>query len=97
LFKFVLYHRKKHEVRKEAAERFGITQSRISNLVRGKIDLFSTSMLLAMLEKVGFKIYENIQMRAKDLFRYHDRNIFAALPKTQNLRQWCEKSTGYAA
>lgn len=61
---------------KETAQRFETTQSRISNLVRGKIDLFSTSTLLAMLDKAGFKIYENIQVNAKDLFKYHDTNIF---------------------
>jgi len=76
---------------KKAAERFGITQSRISNLVRGKIDLFSTGMLLAMLEKAGFKIYENIQIRAKNLFKYHDKNIFATFPEIKNSHQWCEK------
>jgi predicted XRE-type DNA-binding protein len=69
---------------KEAAKRFNITQSRISNLVRGKIDLFSTSILLAMLEKAGFGIYENIQVKAKDLFRYHDTYIFAAFSSKRN-------------
>ena len=57
---------------KEAAKRLGVTQSRISNLVRGKIDLFSTSMLLAMLERAGFKIYEKIQSNADQLFTYHN-------------------------
>jgi len=69
---------------KEAAKRFKITQSRISNLVRGKIDLFSASMLLAMLEKAGFGIYENIQVKASDLFRYHDTSIFTAFAKHNN-------------
>jgi predicted XRE-type DNA-binding protein len=69
---------------KEAAKRLETTQSRISNLVRGKIDLFSASMLLAILEKAGFKIYENIQENAKDLFKYHDVNIFSALPKSNS-------------
>jgi predicted XRE-type DNA-binding protein len=58
---------------KEAARRLGVTQSRISNLVRGKIDLFSISMLLAMLERAGFRIYEKIQTNAQSLFVY--RNI----------------------
>lgn len=71
---------------KEAAQRFGITQSRTSNLVCGKIDLFSTSMLLAMLERVGFNIYENIQIKAKDLFKYHNTNIFEALPKINDTK-----------
>lgn len=33
----------------EAAELFGVTQPRISDLVRGKIDLFSIDMLVRML------------------------------------------------
>jgi predicted XRE-type DNA-binding protein len=70
---------------KETALRLGTTQSRISNLIRGKIDLFSTGMLLAMLEKIGFRIYENIQVKAKDLFKYrdHDTDIFASFSKIQ--------------
>ena len=78
----VRYMRLEGLTQKETAQRFGITQSRISNLDRGKIDLFSTSMLLAMLEKTGFKVYENIQIRAKDLFNYHDESIFASFPKS---------------
>ena len=70
---------------KETAQRFGITQSRISNIVRGKIDMFSTSMLLAILEKTGFRIYENIQTRAKDLFKYHNKSIFASLPESSTI------------
>ncbi len=45
----------------EAAKRFQVTQSRISNLMHCRIDLFSTDMLLEMLERVGFKIYEKIE------------------------------------
>lgn len=44
----------------EAANLLGVSQSRISNLVHGKIDLFSTGMLLDMMEKAGFEIYERI-------------------------------------
>ena len=69
---------------KETAQRFKTTQSRVSNLVRGKIDLFSTSTLLAILEKVGFRIYENIQLNAKDLFKYHNINIFTISANTEN-------------
>ncbi|MCK4608332.1 MAG: XRE family transcriptional regulator [Gammaproteobacteria bacterium] len=57
---------------KEAAQKLGVTQSRISNLKHGKIDLFSVSMLLVMLERAGFRIYENIQINAPNLFSYHD-------------------------
>ena len=45
----------------EAAKRLGVTQSRVSNLVNFKIDLFSTDMLLDMLERAGFKVYEKME------------------------------------
>ena len=37
----------------EAAERFGVTQPRISDLCRGKISLFSLDALVNMLAVVG--------------------------------------------
>jgi len=77
----VKYIRLENLTQKETAQKFETTQSRISNLVRGKIDLFSTSTLLAMLEKVGFKIYENIQINAKNLFKYHNASIFTFFAK----------------
>lgn len=46
---------------KEAAKRLGISQSRISNLVHFRIDLFSTDMLLDILERAGFKVYEHME------------------------------------
>jgi predicted XRE-type DNA-binding protein len=46
---------------KEAAEKLDVTQPRISNLIRGRIDLFSVGVLIEMLEKAGFKIYEKIE------------------------------------
>lgn len=80
----IRYIKLENLTQKETAQRFEITQSRISNLVRGKIDLFSTSMLLAMLEKVGFKIYENIQVNAKKLFSYRSEDIFTIPTKNNN-------------
>lgn len=44
-----------------AAKRLGVTQSRISNLMHCRVELFSTDMLLDMLEKVGFKIYDKME------------------------------------
>jgi predicted XRE-type DNA-binding protein len=60
----------------EAAKRFSVTQSRMSNLMNHRIDLFSTEMLLDMMERVGFKIYEKIEL---------DINIFLthAWPKAK--------------
>jgi len=40
---------------KEAAETLGVTQPRISDLMRGKIDVFSIDTLIAMLSRAGVK------------------------------------------
>jgi predicted XRE-type DNA-binding protein len=40
----------------EAARRFGVTQPRISDLVRGKIDLFSIDTLVNMLSAAGLHL-----------------------------------------
>ncbi|HYO14603.1 MAG TPA: helix-turn-helix transcriptional regulator [Thermoanaerobaculia bacterium] len=40
----------------QAAELFGVTQPRISNLVRGRIDLFSIDTLVDMLARAGIKV-----------------------------------------
>jgi len=66
---------------KEAAEQLGVTQPRISNLIHGKIDLFSTGMLIDMLEKAGFKIYEKIEQNIEKEFTMHHWNY----PSQQNL------------
>ncbi len=40
----------------EAAKLFGVTQPRISNLVRGRIDLFSIDTLIDMLARAGIYV-----------------------------------------
>ena len=40
----------------EAAKLFGVTQPRVSDLVRGKIDLFSIDMLVDMLAHAGVRV-----------------------------------------
>jgi predicted XRE-type DNA-binding protein len=40
----------------EAAKLLGVTQPRISNLVRGKIDLFSIDTLVGMLARAGIHV-----------------------------------------
>jgi predicted XRE-type DNA-binding protein len=40
----------------EAARRFGVTQPRISDLTRGKIDLFSIDTLVNMLSTAGLHV-----------------------------------------
>lgn len=47
---------------KAAAQQLKVSQSRISNLMHHRIDLFSTDMLLDMLERAGFKVYERMEM-----------------------------------
>jgi predicted XRE-type DNA-binding protein len=39
-----------------AAKLFGVTQPRISDLVRGKIDLFSIDTLVSMLARAGMRL-----------------------------------------
>jgi predicted XRE-type DNA-binding protein len=39
-----------------AAKLFGVTQPRISDLMRGKIDLFSLDMLVNMLATAGMRV-----------------------------------------
>jgi predicted XRE-type DNA-binding protein len=40
----------------QAAKRFGVTQPRISDLVRGKIHLFSVDTLISMLTHAGLSV-----------------------------------------
>ena len=40
----------------QAAELFGVSQPRVSNLVRGKIGLFSIDMLISMATAAGMKV-----------------------------------------
>lgn len=44
----------------EAAQRFGVTQPRISDLMRGKIDLFGLDTLVNMAVQVGLHIEMHI-------------------------------------
>ena len=49
---------------KDAAERLHVTQPRISDLNRGKIDLFSLDTLVNMVSAAGFHIDLNIRPAA---------------------------------
>jgi predicted XRE-type DNA-binding protein len=40
----------------EAARILGVTQPRVSNLLRGRIDLFSTDALIDMLARLGVRV-----------------------------------------
>lgn len=50
------YIQEKRLTQKRAAERLGVTQPRISNLMRGKIELFSVDTLITMLTHAGLKV-----------------------------------------
>jgi len=56
---------------KKAAKKFNVTQPRISNLMHGKIYLFSAGVLIDLLEKAGFKIYEKIEQNINKEFKAH--------------------------
>ena len=45
---------------KQAAKKFGVTQPRISDLVRGKIDLFAIDTLVGMAATAGLKVEMHI-------------------------------------
>jgi predicted XRE-type DNA-binding protein len=40
----------------EAAKLLGVTQPRVSDLVRGRLDLFSVDILIDMLAKLGVRV-----------------------------------------
>lgn len=48
----------------EAARKMGVTQPRVSDLMRGKIDVFSVDTLIAMLTALGLKVTVTVN-RAK--------------------------------
>lgn len=46
----------KEWTQKEAASALGVAQPRVSELLRGKVDLFSADKLISFLAKLGFRI-----------------------------------------
>lgn len=50
----------------EAAKILGVTQPRISNLMKGKISKFSIDMLLDMLGRMGFLMDVSFDPKSKD-------------------------------
>lgn len=53
----VIKYMRKHELSQtQAARLFGVTQPRISNLMKGKIHLFTIDMLVKMLWRVGLTV-----------------------------------------
>lgn len=47
----------------KAARLLEVTQPRVSDLIRGKISLFSTEMLIGMLAKLGGKVSVSVKFR----------------------------------
>jgi predicted XRE-type DNA-binding protein len=58
------YIQEKHLTQKRAAERLGVTQPRISDLIRGKIGLFSVDTLITMLTHAGLKVDVRVRRSA---------------------------------
>ncbi len=50
---------------KEAAEALGVTQPRVSDLVRGKIDLFTIDTLVEMLTHLGVAVTVTTKRRSR--------------------------------
>lgn len=50
------YIRREGLTQEEAAKQLRVTQPRISDLMRGKIDVFSIDTLIAMLARLGMKV-----------------------------------------
>ena len=48
-----------------AAKLFSVTQPRISNLVRGRIDLFSIDTLIDMLAQAGVRVNVSVRRRSQ--------------------------------
>lgn len=48
----------------EAAKLLGVHQSRISDLVRGRIDRFSADILVNLLARIGFQVSVQIEKKA---------------------------------
>ncbi len=58
------YIQEKGLTQKRAAERLGVTQPRISDLMRGKIELFSVDTLITMLTHAGLKVDVRVRRSA---------------------------------
>lgn len=70
----VRYIQEKKLTQKDAAKELHVSQPRISNLLHGKIDLFSVGMLLDMMERAGFQIYKKIQLDASRMLNQFQRS-----------------------
>jgi predicted XRE-type DNA-binding protein len=60
----VQHIRKNNLTQAEAAKLFGVTQPRVSDLIRGKIDLFSIDTLVQMLAAAGMRVEMKLKKAA---------------------------------
>jgi predicted XRE-type DNA-binding protein len=60
---------------KEAARLLGITQHRVSDLTRGKIDLFSIDTLVDFLAAMGLKVDLRMNGQLNGRFQKHSRAL----------------------
>lgn len=49
----------------QAAKLFGVTQPRVSDLMRGKIDLFGIDALINMMSAAGLRVEMRVSVRAR--------------------------------
>lgn len=57
-------HLRKHRLsQSEAAKLLKVTQPRVSDLMRGRIDLFSTDMLIELLGRLGARVKVSVEFR----------------------------------
>ena len=74
----IISHRQLRQ--KDAAALFGVTQPRISDLLRGKIHLFSLDMLMDMASTAGMSPEVSVtKPRVKRVAARSSRNLSAAL------------------
>ena len=57
--------KKRKVTQAEAAKLLGVTQPRISDLVRGRIDLFSIDGLVEMLARAGMRVRVHVAQRRR--------------------------------
>jgi predicted XRE-type DNA-binding protein len=61
----VIQHIRKNDLTQaEAAKLFGVTQPRVSDLMRGKMDLFSIDTLVQMLAAAGMRVEMKLKKAA---------------------------------
>lgn len=77
----------------QAAKLFGVTQPRISDLVRGKIDLFSIDMLVNMASAAGLHIDMKIAGRRRDAGARAPPPGFIGSAEQRRVTEWPSRMT----